>query len=576
MKHIRMLSSLSYLWASITYGQPTATIVGPVEMATVPWKPCISVTVSDDHVQLRPIVHPLETEDYYPEPRLTPSGGNATGKTYVGEADSGQFENQIFEIRVAVNPKRLLPSGTILDDWPEAESYSQLVRVVRQSSARDGCPGSRPPKGDLPPDDAKAMPGHDAGQRPREPLAKTSKNEIWRSILDGTIALITDRRVVVGLAVLFILFVIVPPRALRFAEAVWGWLGEVWEFLKSTLGNCTNLLIRVVHSIFSNCLGAVTKVWAQKGFNGDLKRFTAQLIKSPIFWMLFVVCLYADARAVYSGLPMVFETQNSAVPAPTGLTAAFEPTVDDEQGASRTQTPHASAGVGGYLRSLWLDGMLWIIALGISAMQAGIGLVLFSGIEELRLLETGFWALARLRPIPFFSFASLTMALALLALLRGREHGPLGSDLRLPATIAGLIAFSVPWIMAYVLHFAVESTADCLGPIKAFLASLLVGLCGAGMSVLVAGAVAAAIATATILFCGATITGGFAVLFLYSADMTSEAMVKTAQGLAAGYSALREYRSKHIGTAGAAGAAALVGAILAILYIFSKIKGSDL
>lgn len=77
----------------------------------------------------------------------------------------------------------------------------------------------------------------------------------------------------------------------------------------------------------------------------------------------------------------IIQTRSSLASSNTAISpveaGAAESADDGAQNASQIQPPNSSSVVSEYLRSLWLDGMLWIIALGISAMQAGIGSVLF-------------------------------------------------------------------------------------------------------------------------------------------------------------------------------------------------------
>src|SRR5689334_5153553 len=117
---------------------PKISLDSPLESHGVPARTCISGTTSDSTARLVAVVHPTEIAEYFVQPAISPrEDGRYKVLAYLGE--SGLHQGKRFEIRVFGNPKAPLREGQRLAWWPEAESFSPLVEVVRQDGAPDGC-----------------------------------------------------------------------------------------------------------------------------------------------------------------------------------------------------------------------------------------------------------------------------------------------------------------------------------------------------------------------------------------------------------------------------------------------------
>ncbi len=107
-------------------------ITSPKNGDTVPERPYVAGKVSNPNAAVWVIVHPMEVSDYWVQPRLTVNEdgtwrvGIYVGRT--GNADSGKR----YEIMAIANPKRPLKEGDVMRYWPDAESKSEVVEVVRK------------------------------------------------------------------------------------------------------------------------------------------------------------------------------------------------------------------------------------------------------------------------------------------------------------------------------------------------------------------------------------------------------------------------------------------------------------
>ena len=109
-------------------------ITSPTDNQKVNMRTKVVGTVKDSDAVVWVVIHPLETSDYWVQPKVS-KDTNATGEftwkvmAYFGDETSAGKE---FEIKAVGNPEADLAEGDVLSDWPEAEYSSELVDVTRK------------------------------------------------------------------------------------------------------------------------------------------------------------------------------------------------------------------------------------------------------------------------------------------------------------------------------------------------------------------------------------------------------------------------------------------------------------
>ncbi len=107
-------------------------ITEPKNRETVPERPYVEGKVSNTTAAVWVLVHPMEVSDYWVQPQLTVNRDGAWRVgIYIGRpgtVDAGKR----FEIMAIANPKRPLKEGDVLRFWPDAESKSEVVEVIRK------------------------------------------------------------------------------------------------------------------------------------------------------------------------------------------------------------------------------------------------------------------------------------------------------------------------------------------------------------------------------------------------------------------------------------------------------------
>jgi len=111
---------------------PKIWITEPKNGATVPERPYVTGKISNPNAAVWVVVHPMDVSDYWVQPQLTVSRDDTFRvDIYVGRpgnSDAGKH----YEIMAIANPKRPLKEGDVLRFWPDAESKSEVVEVVRK------------------------------------------------------------------------------------------------------------------------------------------------------------------------------------------------------------------------------------------------------------------------------------------------------------------------------------------------------------------------------------------------------------------------------------------------------------
>jgi len=74
----------------------------------------------------------MEVADYWVQPNVTVrEGGRWKVLSYFGEPGQ-QHSGKRYGLVAITNPKETLQEGQLLPSWPEAQSKSQVVEVVRK------------------------------------------------------------------------------------------------------------------------------------------------------------------------------------------------------------------------------------------------------------------------------------------------------------------------------------------------------------------------------------------------------------------------------------------------------------
>ena len=112
---------------------PKVWITEPKNRDTVPERPYVAGKVSNANAAIWVVVHPMQVADYWVQPQLTVHRDDGTWRVGVyigrpGTVDAGKH----YEIMAIANPKRPLKEGDVLRFWPDAESKSEVVEVVRK------------------------------------------------------------------------------------------------------------------------------------------------------------------------------------------------------------------------------------------------------------------------------------------------------------------------------------------------------------------------------------------------------------------------------------------------------------
>jgi hypothetical protein len=100
--------------------------------AYLPAQTYIEGIVSDPHVKVWAIVHPVGLSAYWVQPAVTVnSDGSWKVMIYLGRTGNIDVDKH-FEIMVIANPITRLNEADILSKWPEAEWRSEIIEVIRK------------------------------------------------------------------------------------------------------------------------------------------------------------------------------------------------------------------------------------------------------------------------------------------------------------------------------------------------------------------------------------------------------------------------------------------------------------
>ena len=136
MKRTRLLSllavtALALAGSARAADAPAVIIHKPVDGAKVDHRQEVSGKVSDPNADVWVVVHPMETSDFWIQPRITVrEDGSWKVIAYFGNAGTAHKRKQ-FEVRAFANPSANLTEGKS-NQWPAAEAKSNVLEVTRR------------------------------------------------------------------------------------------------------------------------------------------------------------------------------------------------------------------------------------------------------------------------------------------------------------------------------------------------------------------------------------------------------------------------------------------------------------
>jgi hypothetical protein len=107
-------------------------IINPIDGDLGEWRTKVTGTVSKPFAEVWVVVRPLETRDFWvqPKPTIKPNGEWETF-IYLGR-DGPSHIGKVFEIRAIANPVDSLKEALIFPGWPRAEGKSHVITVARR------------------------------------------------------------------------------------------------------------------------------------------------------------------------------------------------------------------------------------------------------------------------------------------------------------------------------------------------------------------------------------------------------------------------------------------------------------
>ena len=107
-------------------------INAPCDGSKVAPRQFVEGVVTIGNAQVWVVIHPMKTADYWTQPAVTVRDeGKWKVLCYFGEP--GQLHaNEHYEVMAFASPKTTLKEGQLLANWPDAQSKSQVIEVIRQ------------------------------------------------------------------------------------------------------------------------------------------------------------------------------------------------------------------------------------------------------------------------------------------------------------------------------------------------------------------------------------------------------------------------------------------------------------
>ena len=107
-------------------------ITAPCSDTKVKPRDFVEGVVMDPNTQVFVVIHPIVASDSWVQPNVTVrEKGKWKVLSYFGEIGQ-QHTGAKFEMMAFANPRQKLREGQLLDNWPEAESKSQVIQAIRE------------------------------------------------------------------------------------------------------------------------------------------------------------------------------------------------------------------------------------------------------------------------------------------------------------------------------------------------------------------------------------------------------------------------------------------------------------
>lgn len=547
------------------YGkQLEVKISSPSNGSVVPWRACVQGSVSDPEGKVWLIIHPMLTDDFWVQPAIDVMQRDSSWKVagYFGR-QSGIDDGKPYQMRIIANPKQPLTEtgNSPLSGWPEAEAVSDIVEVTRGSTGADGCVVTA--------ETPAAVSGR-TGLQAANPQAEAStapSSRSFRNNLTGNIAVSIatpdQGYLVVLLTILLIILATLHKQAEVARLKLWRCVVQYAVWILTSVRRIFMLGVAATKKIFHWSMGSGSCAWAARGYKGDFKSISLRIMAVPLLALIFLFALYANSRAMLTGLEQIFPPSaakaegiiGSMEPASQEQTSEFTRLSNLQQVPPRSSEEKQNDGDGhgpvqllsGAIKAfsaLWKENSLGFMAVGLAAIEGALGFILLWNISTDQVLGMKIRTLFHERPILFSCFIGLDIALGFLAANRGFESGP-EESVWIPALLSALMGLLMPWAMAYTLHLLFESVADCFGPAAAF--AFFVSIWTAAI-VFVVGTVLLLISAVTgmvAVFLAFVLLVLAAILFFLLAELLGNFFRKLITGLESLLRTLREIRQQR-------------------------------
>lgn len=453
------------------------TIDSPVDGARVPLRPCFEGMVSNPASQVWLVVHPLEVADFWVQPSASVrEGGKWKVQGYIGR--QGLDEGKQFEIRAVANPKIPLreTQKDPLPAWPPAEASSPIVEVTREDGASSGCGEAKSSTTIAPSQEIVVLQPPLGVQRTTGKVGDLDGRSVDNR-MSAKRAEFQMRAVYIALLVVSILFILLPARtnsAGNVLKPAWEVVRAMWNHIVYVSGpmtkSATNIGGRVTEAC-QWCRSQSSAVWEKRSSCG---LFIGKLILGVLLLLISLFATYVDSRAIHSALQLVFGVSASSVSVEPGLIGSIY-ALDIVENGNEVQKSTDSS-----LRKTMIQPFLVLLnqnlgsmAIGLAAILAGMGLVLFAGKRGSSPTELSRSAVAEAH-FPLLFFLLMNISFAVLAGLRTYELAIEAGSLRsVYACIIGACTLALPWFAAFSVHLAIEFAEDVLGVVETGPVSIL-------------------------------------------------------------------------------------------------------
>jgi len=550
-------------------------ITWPRDGAALPWRPCISGTVSDPTAEVWLIVNDKSGNFYVePGPVSIKRGGTWSGRPYIAEKRPDLFTGLNMEIQAIANPADHLAEGMVLSHWPSAQASSGVLDIVYRDDAGDGCLTGTADSGAsdnhrslTQPDDSAHVPSQPvANDHP--PAVALSEFSFWQPAMQAL-------TIVLGL--LFIALVAMPHLAEAAIRRLSEWLKAFTNGLVKTVLIFKHSIVWLSSRLFKVSQSQTRQIWEKKGFTFDFRILSFQLLAIAPLYLSLVVAFYSESATNVRSLNELFGIESNATSdVQQGLAAGL---MDSSSAGSPATEPHATATepeqnslrripgkwvtrLNTAFERLWELEPLGFLAMALAALQASFSIVLLWGMKFTEPLKLRLRTLLQDRPLLTQAFLGLTLALAALAAFRGARV-TVGPSWVLAMIVSAALGLVLPIILGVTAHYAQDATTDWFAVAKVCSVIVLLNI-GLGAIIalwaLVLLLITVAIGLTLLCFAAFFVLAGGYLLFAETMGL----LVKEVRG----------FRIPQVKSANAAGGAALmlmmilaIAALVALLVI---------